>query len=172
MTDFEFSRPVRLERIGRKTLEQSIAASEDECRATASRLQIAALSRLSARFELEPAKDGIIAVTGTLEASVTQICVVGGESFDTEVSEPIRSRFTTDSALLEPFDIDKIDAMDEWDDIELVEGGAIDLGELAVQHLSLSLDPYPRKPDAEWHDPGASPKPASPFAVLQGLKKD
>jgi hypothetical protein len=88
------------------------------------------------------------------------------------VATDIRSRFTTDPALVEEFDIDRIDAMDEWDDVELVDDGAIDIGELAVQYLSLSLDPYPRKPDASWPATGAEAEPASPFAVLRGLKKD
>ncbi len=168
----EFSRPVRLERIGRATLEQSITATVEECRAVSERLQIPGVARLSARVMLEPAKEGVIAVTGTLKATVTQVCVASGDPFPSDLTSQIHARFTTDPSLITEFDPEAVDPDDEWDDIELVEDGAIDIGELAVQYLSLALDPYPHKPDAEWRDPQPDVKPVSPFAVLAGLKKD
>ena len=50
--------------------------------------------------------------------------------------------------------------------------GSIDLGELVAESLGLALDPYPRKPGAEFttgaHDE-KNPSP-SPFAALEPLK--
>ena len=141
MTDIEFTRSVRLERIGRKPLEQSAAATPGECRAVAARLHLVGVRNLSTRVQLHPETNCIIAVTGAVEAGITQVCVVTGDPFDSQVAAQVRARFTTSPALVEDFDIDRIDAEDEWDDFELVEAGAIDIGELAVQYLSLSLDP-------------------------------
>ena len=54
--------------------------------------------------------------------------------------------------------------------------GQIDLGELAVVHLALGLDPYPRAPGAafkapSWVEKDGKSEPESPFAVLAQLKK-
>ena len=51
----------------------------------------------------------------------------------------------------------------------MLEDGEIDLGQYVVEHLALELDPFPRKPGAEFVQP---PEPAeiSPFAVLKALK--
>ena len=38
---------------------------------------------------------------------------------------------------------------DEEDPPEPIRAGRMELGELVAQHLSLALDPYPRKPGAE-----------------------
>ncbi|MGD9801132.1 MAG: hypothetical protein AB7V02_11105, partial [Parvularculaceae bacterium] len=54
---------------------------------------------------------------------------------------------------------------------EPLDGDEIDLGELLVQHLSLALDPYPRKDGAEsLLETYRNAATASPFAGLKGLK--
>jgi uncharacterized metal-binding protein YceD (DUF177 family) len=52
---------------------------------------------------------------------------------------------------------------------DIVEDGQIDLGQYVVEQLALRLDPFPRKPGAEFVQP---PEPAeiSPFAVLKSLR--
>ena len=52
---------------------------------------------------------------------------------------------------------------------DLVEDGQIDLGQYAVEQLALRLDPFPRKPGAEFVQP-EEPGEVSPFAVLKSLK--
>jgi uncharacterized metal-binding protein YceD (DUF177 family) len=62
---------------------------------------------------------------------------------------------------------------------EVAVGGRIDLGEIAVVHLALALDPYPRAPGAAFDakawgvEPEKDEKPTtvSPFAALAKLKK-
>ncbi|KAF7441445.1 Ubiquinol-cytochrome C chaperone [Pyrenophora tritici-repentis] len=39
------------------------------------------------------------------------------------------------------------------EDADLIEDGKIDLGQYAVEQLALSLDPFPRKPGAEFVQP-------------------
>ncbi|MDP2117169.1 MAG: DUF177 domain-containing protein, partial [Brevundimonas sp.] len=50
-----------------------------------------------------------------------------------------------------------------------IENGQIDLGQYAVEQLALRLDPFPRKPGAEFVQP-PEPVEISPFAVLKRLK--
>ena len=52
---------------------------------------------------------------------------------------------------------------------EPIEGDVIDLGGYLVEHLSLELDPFPRKPGAVFEQP-PEPGEISPFAVLKGLR--
>ncbi|HEY1452267.1 MAG TPA: DUF177 domain-containing protein, partial [Roseiarcus sp.] len=44
--------------------------------------------------------------------------------------------------------------------------GKIDLGALTAEHFALGLDPYPRKPGAEFVAPDEQAAPDSPFAAL------
>ena len=51
---------------------------------------------------------------------------------------------------------------------ESLEGDQIDLAAYVVEHLALELDPFPRKPGAEFdYQPEAAE--VSPFAVLKKL---
>jgi uncharacterized metal-binding protein YceD (DUF177 family) len=61
--------------------------------------------------------------------------------------------------------------LDAVDPPDLIEDGIIDLGGYVVEHLALELDPFPRKPGAEFTPPETDPEP-SPFAVLARLKPD
>jgi hypothetical protein len=50
-------------------------------------------------------------------------------------------------------------------------GGAIDLGAIAAEFLMLGIDPYPRKPGAEFAAPARETDSERPFAALAALKK-
>ncbi len=163
----EFSRFVPLDRLRRGEVTQKIDADADECAAIAARLRLEAVAALSAEFTLRPAvQPGLYQVEGEAKASITQLCVVSGDPFAAEVTATIRALFS------ESAEIDGDSADEEWDDIEPIEEGRIDIGELAVQHISLNLDLYPRKPGAEFANSNEEEKPQSPFAILKTLKKD
>jgi hypothetical protein len=49
--------------------------------------------------------------------------------------------------------------------------GMLDLGALATEFLILGIDPYPRKPGAQFAAPKAEDAGEHPFAVLEALKK-
>ena len=46
-------------------------------------------------------------------------------------------------------------------------GGAIDLGAIASEFLTLGIDPYPRSPGASFSEPEPAPEAPGPFAVLR-----
>jgi hypothetical protein len=54
---------------------------------------------------------------------------------------------------------------------EPLENGIIDLGVIATEFLILGIDPYPRKPGAEFERPKPTADGAHPFAALADLKK-
>ena len=59
-------------------------------------------------------------------------------------------------------------------DVETLENGSIPVGRVIFETISAALDPYPRKPGAEfsWSDTAPSPpEKVSPFAALSKLKK-
>jgi hypothetical protein len=170
MTEFEFSRAVATDRITRNAFCETIRANPGELEAVASRLKIEAMASLNATFELRyVVETGMFEVEGAAEADLTEKCLVSGEAFSSHVTAPVHARFTTDPSLAEVFDPE---SLSEWDDPELIENGSIDIGELAVQYIALTLDPYPVKPGVECPDTMEFGKPASPFAILQSLKNE
>jgi len=133
-------------------------------------LKIPAVRSLTAKFLLEPGRGGSVRVTGAVEAVVTQICVVTLEPFDSEIDEPIDVLFAPWARSEESVNLGH--DLDEPDPPDPLEGGMIDVGQLAAEFLALALDPYPRRPDAELvHDNEDAPAPSA-FAVLAALKKD
>ena len=66
---------------------------------------------------------------------------------------------------------------EEADPPEILRAGVVEIGELIVENLSLSLDPYPRHKDVEMektqsgNDEGDVVRD-NPFAVLASLKSD
>ena len=60
--------------------------------------------------------------------------------------------------------------LDDDDEPDPIVDGKIDLGALAAEFLALGLDPYPRKPGAEFAAPVAEEDDDSPFAPLTELK--
>ena len=56
------------------------------------------------------------------------------------------------------------------DEPDPIVDGKIDLGALAAEFLALGLDPYPRKPGAEFAAPVAEEDDDSPFAPLDHFK--
>ena len=60
--------------------------------------------------------------------------------------------------------------LDEEDPPDPIVDGKVDLGALAAEFLALALDPYPRKPGAEFAAPEVA-EPDSPFAELARLAK-
>lgn len=165
----EFSRKIRIDRTRGGDLNEQMEASEPECRLVAERLGLERVSSLRARLTVRAGMgSSLYQVEGTADAEVTQMCAVSGQPFESSVTAQIRALFSEAEILAE----DEADS--SWDDVEAVEDGMVDLGELAVQHISLALDPYPRKPGVEWAASSAQEdeRPPSPFAVLSTLRKE
>ena len=167
----EFSRTIRVERIGREEIERRIEAKPDERAALAERLGLASLDLLQADLRLKRLSRGRIAVEGRFEAKLTQLCVVSLEP----VAAQIEGEFAVEFVEAGPGpETEAVVAIDSADPPEPIEDGLIDLGEAVVQQLAERIDLYPRAPGADltWQDEKpAMSEPKRPFAALSALQK-
>lgn len=141
--------------------DYAIETTAAERLAIAGRLDIPALNSLTGKFRLTPMRGGV-EIRLALDAEAERTCVVSLEPMIETIHDAVTMQ------LLRAYE-PEADIND--DDIlrEQLSGDEIDLGELLVQFLSLSLAPYPRKPDAEpllekYRDATS----LSPFAALKG----
>lgn len=169
----EFSRPVTLESVGKRGAMHAILADGDERRALAQRFDLPALDRLEAEITLSWRRgregDDLVA-GGALRAAGAQACVATLKPAPFALEVEVDERFSPHAERDVPDD----EGAGADDAIEPLTGDMIDLGELAAQLLAVSLDPYPRAPDAP-ADGGRiedTAPPPSPFAKLRDLKAD
>jgi uncharacterized metal-binding protein YceD (DUF177 family) len=167
MTTPEFSRVVGVNTLPRGGRTIAIEADEAERAGLARRFDLLALDALQARLTLTPGRGDTVVVTGTLTAAVVQRCVVTLDPVPAAVEDEIEAVFAAAAGRDESeIEVDPLAA-----EVEPLADGRIDLGELAAQHLSLALDPYPRAPDAPEptaEPPKGEPETRRPFAVLKG----
>lgn len=161
--ELPYSEPVRLHQVGAgltRTLVPDAAARARIARA----LDLASLDAFEADINLAPSAGGW-SLSGRLRARLAQTCGVTLEPLPVEIDDA----FSVTLAEAGETDGDEIVITLEDESPDLIEDGRIDLGQYAVEQLSLRLDPFPRKPGAEFVQP---PEPAeiSPFAVLRKLR--
>jgi uncharacterized metal-binding protein YceD (DUF177 family) len=170
--ELEFSRLFRLRHMPATGGHAfSLEATPAECRAVARRLELLSLAALvfQGRIEKGP-RDGVLIVRGTIEADATQRCVVTLEPVPARLEVPIERYFvlgadeTGDEIIVSPDD----------EEPEPLNGELLDLGEIAVEELSLALDPYPHAADApavlRSHNDAADAAARSAFAALAALR--
>ena len=159
------SRPVDVMNIPPRGQEVHVEATAEECAALAADFGLPGIRRLSGDYRLTNSAKGVH-VTGLVKASITQICVVTLEPFDSDVEEEVEVDFAEPAGMPAepPTDINEYEPPDE------IVNGQVDLGALTSEFLVLGLDPYPRKPgvDFEYRDPADGKD--SPFAALGNLK--
>jgi uncharacterized metal-binding protein YceD (DUF177 family) len=158
-----FSEPVRLHQIGAgvsRTLKPDAAARARIARA----LDLASLDAFEADVSLTPSAGGWT-LSGRVRASLEQTCGITLERLPVEIDAPFSV------TMAEPVDEESDEIVITLDDEspDVIEDGQIDLGQYAVEQLALRLDPFPRKPGAEFVQP-PEPKEISPFAVLKSLR--
>lgn len=157
---------LRLDQIGQGVSRRLEAGPAERARIAAA-LDLASLDALSAAVDIKPSGIGW-RLSGRLAADVVQTCGV--------TLEPLPSHIEVD------FEVDVADAakveaparefeadLETPDGPDLIEDGGVDLAAYVVEHLSLELDPWPRKPGAVFEAPQGPAEP-SPFDVLRDLK--
>lgn len=161
----EFSRPLAVDRVPKGGSVEHLAADAKECVALARRLSLPALHALSAELKAELWRGGGLKLEGRLSADLEQVSVVSLVAFRRKVEFPVLRYFLLADAA----------AHAEGDDIDVIEQGSVDLGEVVAETLALELDPYPRKESEEFAaaaEIAAEPaEKSSPFAVLSALKR-
>lgn len=165
----EFSRPQRLDTIGKGEHRVEIAADEVERAALAKRFGLIAIDRLESAMSVHRDATGVVA-RGHLSGAVVQACSVTGDPVPAQIEEDFAIRFLPEGTP----EADEVELTDEECDTVFYSGGAIDLGEAAAETLALALDPFPRSSGADdvLRDAGVlSEDPTGPFAALAKLKK-
>ncbi len=166
-------------------------ATEAERTALAKFIGILDVHHVSANLKAE--REGTrVRVTGTVNARVSQACVVTLEPVEESIAEDVEQVFApkeeADAAyaaagLPDEADLDEIDPADiDLSAIDLatlddpdalpdpIVEGRIDFGHVAYEALVLALDPYPRKPDARFEAADEPEGFGSPFGALAALK--
>ena len=164
MSEPEFSRVVRVQPLPRDGLVREIEATPAERAALARLNGLPEIASLKAELRIEKWRRGV-RVDGRLHARLSQTCVVSLEPFEVEIDEPIEAKFLP-AADITPAPATFGEAEDGPE--ELVDG-RIDLGALTAEFLTLSLDPYPRKPGVDFVAPVEEHPAETPFDALRAL---
>ncbi|WP_425062825.1 DUF177 domain-containing protein [Pyruvatibacter mobilis] len=171
----EFSFPVDIASLPQDGVRHFLEPNEKERAAIAKRLELQALPRLTVEIDVTPSRGKGALLRGRLEADVVQTCVVSLDAVPAQVSDRFEVRFLPAELIEDVSPGEDLELSSEEDAPEPLggpNGTSFDAGEVAVQYLSLALDPYPRLPDAVIPEEAVSKGEPSPFAVLKALKTD
>lgn len=185
-----FSRVLDVHDVKDVPLELRIEATDEERRVAAVEGDLPAIAALSARFRIQRRAGGRLEVDGELTATITQVCVVTLDRFDSEVEQAIALTFapavsvpavdgrnrgrqeTAAEPVARPVAIPGND--DQPDPPDPIVNDRIDLGAVACEFLQLARDLYPRKPGAAFadviEDDGADEEPSALASALGRLK--
>lgn len=171
MTSPEFSRIVTVTEAaqGRDVAVQADAAARSRI---AARLGLIDVARFDVTAEIRAVAGGI-AAKGKVQAEVVQRCAATDLPVPATLTEDFDLKYLRDIDAAGGADEEEIEISDADCDILPLEDERIDLGEAAVQTLSLALDPFPRHPDADQILAAKgvlSEEAAGPFAALAKLR--
>lgn len=133
-------------------------------------LGLLSLDVIDVKYRIERLAGGAYRLVGHVHAEGAQACVVSLEPIAAAVDEPFDTEFWPD---LPDTDGGEDKTILDERDVERLEGGVIPVGRIVFETISAGLDPYPRKPDAEFHwqdDNQNQTQNVSPFAALSKLK--
>ncbi len=172
----EFSREVDIKHVPQKGQSLREQASQEECASLAARYKIDGVKSFELEVDIVKWKKSALRAKGKVKAVLVQECVVSLALFEQEVEEAFSVlllpdyMMQTDNASTPdaPADLDR-------EDEEVLVDGKADIGELAVQMLSLGIDPHPRKSDVPFSYEESVPEndtTENPFHILKNLKDD
>ena len=111
----------------------------------------------------------IYQVSGNIKLIAERTCIVTLETF-IETTEGIFDEYFTTSPEQATDQSEHLLIDPDENEVTLLEQDSIDIGELALQHLVLALNPYPRAPDAPLAAGDETiAKTQRPFAGLDAL---
>jgi uncharacterized metal-binding protein YceD (DUF177 family) len=154
------SRLVAVTDLPAEGVDVTVEASEEERAALAQDFRLPAIHALTGTFHLSGSPRRV-RVAGRVAARISQICVVTLDPFEADVDEEVEVDFTAADAGMRQEAEHGLDA-----EADAIVDGIIDLGALTAEFLALGLDPYPRKPGADFTYQPDEGSPGSPFAVL------
>lgn len=173
-----FSYRIKVGHVSHNPLEVRVEADERERKALARLWDILGVEALTAELKIRRWKKDGVKVVGTVHAEVTQACVVTLDPVRQVIDEEVEELFVPEGSALARIpanDAGEIVVDPDGPDLpEPFSGDEIDVGAFVAEMVAMALDPYPRRPDAEFaghiEDDAADEKKPSPFAVLKNLK--
>lgn len=129
-----------------------------------------AVDHFEALLEVNPLANGVLRISGQIKAKVQPICVVSLDPFNQTIDETVTVDFAPEDVILRLTKRAEENAVEDFEPPDPIVDGVIDLGQVACEFLALSLDPYPKKPDAVFMGLGEAEPNLSPFAALKALK--
>lgn len=164
-----YSEPLRMHQIG-ASLTRTLEPTAEERARIAKSLNLVSLDSFKTELTLTPTVSGW-RMDGRVIAEAVQACGLTLEPLPETINQTFLVNLTEQAEEPEVDENGEIDL--ELNDFfpDVVEDGKIDLGQYAVEQLSLALDPFPRKEGAVFVQP-PEPVELSPFAVLKNLKDD
>ena len=165
-----------------------LCPDEDDKRRIADRLGLVALKNLTADLRLTREQGNLVVhITGQLQADIEQRCVVTLDPIETHVEDEFEAwyadpdqaiplnKIMRQKELAEEYG-SEAPILEEQDDPEPIIDGKINVAELVVQYLSLSINPYPHAEHADFENKekeaheSANDRPENPFAALKDWK--
>ena len=168
----EFSLSLIVEDLPQTEQRYKMLANPDNLRYVAKILQVPEVKFLQADFVVKNNyRNSILNVSGHIKTELSIQSVISLETFQQNYDFDFSTDFDTKATL----DSQKSED-DDWNKEipEIIIGGKIDLGDIAIEQIALRLDNYPRivgetfdfKPEFDVNE-----KPDNPFAALSKLKK-
>lgn len=189
LPEAEWSILMPAETLGGETIQTQIKADAEERARIIKRLGLLSLDDLTANLKFSRERGHVVHITGQVKAKLAQECVISLEPVLSEINTQFQAWYADqDSAVL--FEKKRkqrelqneegeIPMLEEKDDPEPIIDGHIDVAELTVQHLSLSLDPYPHAEgvkydlsDEEMDEQRRQDPEVNPFAALKDWKNN
>ena len=168
-----FSYPLKLEDMSSSTQKYELKASAEELEYITEVMKVPAVKSFSAEIIVKLyKKEHLVEVKGVVDADVEQISVISLENFVKPYHNEFSLKYDTK---MTPKDLKEIDF--EYDDelLDILDNGQIDLAAIAMEHLALVLDDFPRKDGEEFSFVSEfdeeTTEANNPFAVLKKLKK-
>ena len=162
----EFSRVVRLDRLGSQPFRQRIEATPKEREKLSRRFDLLSLDRLTAAVDLCRQSGEVVRLEASFEAEFVQSCVISLEPVPGAISDHFSLVFGPPEAEPEEIASGRDDAA-----FELLGADAIDIGEAVAQELSLALPVFPRHSDTSIDIGLTEVSSGSPFASLARLRR-
>ena len=164
---------VRLADLARGPVSVTLAPDDATRAAIAKELGLVALPALQGRITARAWLDGA-EISGRFTATVEQICGVTLDPFESPLDGDFVVRAVPAGSPNAPAESEGGEVemdLDAPDPPDVLTSDEIDLAGYLIEHLALDIDPFPRKPGAEFdYQPDVAEE--SPFAVLKRLKDD
>ncbi|WP_420409019.1 YceD family protein [Hoeflea sp.] len=175
-----FSFPVKVGHVSANPVTVTISADEAELEKLKAQWDVLAVSAFEAEIAIGRWKRDGVRLKGRVRATIEQACVVTLDPVEQQIDEEVEAVFLPENSRLAKRMTDGNGEMfldPEGPDLpDTFSGDTIDVGAVAAEFAALAIDPYPRKPDLDYADriesDETTDKKPSPFAVLQGLKRD